>query len=890
MSMCLEENTLVAGVGGKGILAKNVKKGMELIGRGGNVTVADVTTNPADELYTFVTRSGTYHVTAEHQITLRCGVTPTVSFHKPTTKKGHWGLRVTWLNSQTGRWRVVRFPIVSFIDPQSVRADEMTLDDSDSDDSDDSSDSDDSDSTSDGSLHDFSEMSDAASTSSINARERVEVDAMEISDCPQPLSGTREQLLAFGRKFLADVPADQKVAVGELFEVSAKQLYDSMLWRCAAGDSPVVTGVRVPLPERVTIDEPAPSSSAPLPVVTVEQRHLDAFAACSQVAGSGRVLQCFTLRALGAGRYRQAAVGDSVAVVYQLHCPLLAEEGTQSLNSSGRKSFTFLRMDQAHESLKVDVASARLVITELNPVCHDPDSRDPPETLTKAYDAVCMSSIDTVRRLLGKGRVLAFGSYCRQRWLQFAEQSGVSYEKRDVQQAGQRVPTLRFADGIEVVFAPHPSCWNPAFMVLILAAVSYVHGCPDAVTMRALSECGVRSFERDPILDIRKRTATEEGVMAFNTINIEIEGEQWADKRYALIGGMLTHNCLLWSDGAYFVPAFKAHGVTCRTNTPSNTAMRGPGAFKSIWQMESVMERIAFELNMAPDAVRAVNFYTENQLTPYGQPVTNITMQKVWAQLQAQSNYAAQKAAVAAFNAKNKWRKQGVHMTAVKYGITDPGNQVGILINVMQDDGTIIVTHTGVELGQGINSKVAQTIAYALGLPDVSLIIIDDNATNIVANGSQTGGSATSESACAAALLACTDLNNRLAPVKKANPGVTWQALIPLAAAALVNLTVNAQYNLAPPSLPFTYFVWAAACSLVELDVLTGEVQVLQADIVYDAGDALNPAVDIGQIEGAFITGLGHYLTEDVVYDAKSARLLTRGTWVSQQARNESAT
>lgn len=108
-------------------------------------------------------------------------------------------------------------------------------------------------------------------------------------------------------------------------------------------------------------------------------------------------------------------------------------------------------------------------------------------------------------------------------------------------------------------------------------------------------------------------------------------------------------------------------------------------------------------------------------------------------------------------------------------------------------------------------------------------------------------------------------------------------------AANLVNLTVSAQFYTTPPAAPFTYFVWAGACSQVELDVLTGEVQVLRTDIVYDAGDSLDPAVDIGQIEGAFVTGLGHYLTEKVVYDPQSARLLTRGTWVSTRGTDSSS-
>lgn len=127
---------------------------------------------------------------------------------------------------------------------------------------------------------------------------------------------------------------------------------------------------------------------------------------------------------------------------------------------------------------------------------------------------------------------------------------------------------------------------------------------------------------------------------------------------------------MLWADNCYYVPNYTVTGYTCKTNTPSNTAMRGPGAFKSIWHMESVIERIAIELNLSPDAVRLTNFYTEGQLTPYQQPVTGITLGAIWTQLQAQSGYSAQKSAAQLFNQQNKWRKRGVHCCAVKYGIT----------------------------------------------------------------------------------------------------------------------------------------------------------------------------------------------------------------------------
>ncbi len=349
-------------------------------------------------------------------------------------------------------------------------------------------------------------------------------------------------------------------------------------------------------------------------------------------------------------------------------------------------------------------------------------------------------------------------------------------------------------------------------------------------------------------------------------------------------GGVLQCNfatmymCLMWSDNAYFIPNYSATGFTCRTNTPSNTACRGPGAIKSIWLMENVMERVAFELKCSPDYVRTQNFYVDGQLTPYQQPIVNSTMVRCFQAVQAQANYTQVQAAVAQFNAANRWRKRGVHIAAIKYGIADPGNQAAILLNVMQDDGTITFAHSGIEIGQGIHTKVAQAIAYGLGV-DVSLIQYVGNDTRMIPNATQTGGSATSECTCAAAMLACTDLNTRLAPIKTANPGKTWPQIIALAAAAGVNLSVTGLYAPPAPALPFTYYVWGAACAQVEIDVLTGELQILQVDIVYDNGNSLNPTIDIGQIEGGFMMGLGHSILEEVLYDPQTALLTTDGTW-----------
>ena len=189
-----------------------------------------------------------------------------------------------------------------------------------------------------------------------------------------------------------------------------------------------------------------------------------------------------------------------------------------------------------------------------------------------------------------------------------------------------------------------------------------------------------------------------------------------------------------------------------------------------------------------------------------------------------------------------------------------------------------MVCHSGVEIGQGINTKVAQTVASKLGV-DISLIRVVAASTDRNANGGGTGGSGTSETCCAAAIDACNTLNDRLLPSKEANPLLSWDQML-MTVPSDVSLNAEGWFspNGEPNGQPFQYFVYGACLTEVELDVLTGAINVLSSEIVYDCGKSLNPAVDIGQIEGAYMMGVGYFLTERVSYDAAGV-LETSGTW-----------
>jgi xanthine dehydrogenase/oxidase len=336
--------------------------------------------------------------------------------------------------------------------------------------------------------------------------------------------------------------------------------------------------------------------------------------------------------------------------------------------------------------------------------------------------------------------------------------------------------------------------------------------------------------------------------------------------------------CQMWADNVYNVANWRTTGQCARTNLPPNTSMRAPGAVQSIYMVEQTMERIAYELGMNPDDVRAKNFYKVGDVTPYMQPLKYVTLPQVWSQVQTQAGYPARVAAVAAFNKANRWRKRGIRLLPTKYAMGDGGYTMSVLLGILAD-GTVTVSTSGTEVGQGLNTKLAQSVAYGLGV-DLSTIIVDDNSTFTTPNMGITGGSGTSESVVAAALDACTQLNAIIDPIKKANPTFTWTQLVDTALGNHANLQAIGyrSYGAEAGGYPFTYFVYAAAITEVELDVLTGQIEIIRSDIVYDCGIPLNSAIDVGQIEGAFVQGIGMYFYEDVVF-SPDGNTVNNGTW-----------
>lgn len=350
-----------------------------------------------------------------------------------------------------------------------------------------------------------------------------------------------------------------------------------------------------------------------------------------------------------------------------------------------------------------------------------------------------------------------------------------------------------------------------------------------------------------------------------------------------------------WSDGCYFVPNFRSKGTVRFSARPDDTSCRAPGNLQSITLRELVNEHVAHACGLPLQAVQEANLYQPGDVTPFGDVIAsesyNWTVPELWQQCKDAVGWEQQQADAAAFNGANRFRKRGVCMVPTKYGMGPSDYKVGALVNIYGADGSVEVHHSGAEMGQGINTKVAQAVAFALGC-DLGRVVVADNSTATVPNGGCTGGSGTSESVVGAALLACAELNATLDPLRTP-PGVRsdddFEAAALKAMTSGNGLSATGWFNEAPATETgtFDYASQGVGFACVEVDCLTGEVQVLRMDLHMDLGSSLNPAVDIGQVEGGLVMALGYMLCEEVLYktDARADRhgggilQVNLGTW-----------
>jgi xanthine dehydrogenase/oxidase len=392
---------------------------------------------------------------------------------------------------------------------------------------------------------------------------------------------------------------------------------------------------------------------------------------------------------------------------------------------------------------------------------------------------------------------------------------------------------------------------------------------------------------RHPFMAKYKVGCTPQGQIVAMNIDLYNNAGNSLDLSHSIMDRALMH-----CENCYNVPHLRATGYVCRTNMPSNTAFRGFGGPQGMMVTEEIVDRIACLVGKLPEEVRELNFYKEGDSTPYGMKLEGFQARACWDRVIASvGGMAPRRAAIAEYNSKNRFRKRGIAAIPTKFGIsftTKFLNQAGALVHIYQADGSVLVTHGGVEMGQGLHTKICQIVAQSLGIP-LSSVHIAETATDKVPNASPTAASASSDMYGAAAADACAQLNARLAPYKaKLPPTSTFLEVVQAAYFDRTDLSAHGFYS--TPDItgfggnrPVNYFTFGAAVAEVELDTLTGDWQILRADVVMDVGKSLNPAIDVGQVEGAFVQGMGWSCIEELAWGdnqhpwVKPGTLFTRG-------------
>ena len=357
----------------------------------------------------------------------------------------------------------------------------------------------------------------------------------------------------------------------------------------------------------------------------------------------------------------------------------------------------------------------------------------------------------------------------------------------------------------------------------------------------------------------------------------------------------INERALLHIDNAYFLENLLVENYLCKTNTASNTAFRGFGGNQGMMAIENIIDHIANSLKRDPAEIRRRNFYQKKKknITHYNMKIEDNVMHEIYDQLIKSSNYKSRQLSIKKFNEKNTYIKKGIAITPVKFGISFTTwhlNQAGALVHIYSNDGSVHVNTGAIEMGQGTHTKIAQLVANELGL-NFSRVKISATRTDKVPNTSASAASSTTDLNGAAALNAISKIKMNLSAyikrkykiknsegiyengiVKFKGKSFKFNSLIKEAYLNRVSLSSSGFY--ATPKIhfdkknfkgrPFLYFCYGAAVSEVMIDTLTGENKIIRTDILHDAGKAINPAIEIGQIEGGFVQGAGWLTMEEV--------------------------
>lgn len=389
-----------------------------------------------------------------------------------------------------------------------------------------------------------------------------------------------------------------------------------------------------------------------------------------------------------------------------------------------------------------------------------------------------------------------------------------------------------------------------------------------------------------------------------------LHAQLYADGGWSLdLSPPVLLRALLHVDNAYYIPDLEVRGLIAKTNKVSNTAFRGFGGPQGMVVIEEIVDRVARFLNLPPETVREANFYAgegETNTTHYGQELFENRIARVWEQVKANANFVDRLLAIAQFNQTQAYKKRGLAITPVKFGISfnkTQYNQAGALV-LIYTDGSIQLNHGGTEMGQGLHTKMLQVAAHSLGVR-LDRFRIMPTSTDKVPNTSATAASSGSDLNGQAVKNACETLKARLATVAvrmltldtpedlvfeddwiycRSYPTdrVPFDQVVQQAYSDRISLSATGYYRTpniywdaeAGKGRPFYYFAYGAAVSEVEVDRFTGMFKLRQVDIVHDVGESLNPLVDQGQVEGGFVQGMGWLTMEELVWD-EQGRLRT---------------
>jgi len=374
--------------------------------------------------------------------------------------------------------------------------------------------------------------------------------------------------------------------------------------------------------------------------------------------------------------------------------------------------------------------------------------------------------------------------------------------------------------------------------------------------------------------------------------------------------GPVMDRALFHVDNCYFWPNFHSVGTPCKTSQPPHTAFRGFGGPQGLLVAEHIMDHLAVECNVSGDRLRRDNMYSLQDATPFGMRFGDGFTGKwnvpgMWDRLEKELDIPARRERAAEFNKRNKWVKRGVGFIPTKFGIAFTAkymNQGGALVH-LYTDGTVLVTHGGTEMGQGLHTKVCQVAAQAFNIP-LDHVYVNDSSTDKVANTIPSAASMSTDLYGMATLDACQQILKRIQPIKDSlPPDATLKEVAKKAFFERIDLSAHGFFALASDRCgydwnkdcpegfradlpdnawkgqPFNYFTQGVAMAEVEIDVLTGDHKTISADVLVDVGSSINPAIDIGQIEGAFIQGMGWATIEEVIYGDDDH------TWIRPRAR-----